>query len=49
VDAVSQVNQDLDPDPGFLFKKITKNTAEKKLPFFDQKLQFTYPGISWPP
>jgi hypothetical protein len=32
-----------DPDPGFMTKNCKKFTAEKKLLFGDQKLQFTYP------
>jgi hypothetical protein len=35
-----------DPDPGFDDLKLKKITAEKKLIFFYQKLQFTYPRAS---
>jgi hypothetical protein len=42
-----ETNTDPDPDPiriqGFNDQNLKKITAEKKLNFFVQKLQFTYP------
>ncbi len=37
-----RLTTDPDPDPGFLTKNWKKFTAEKKIIFKNQKLQFTY-------